>query len=298
VQRQLTSDLSATIAYVGARGRNLPFNLNLNYPNRGTGSIENRRPFLPGRLGNIQILDTFLTNQYDGMQLTVDKRFSRNFLANAAYTFGKSLEDANLQDDIGQPVQNFNDIRADRGRTSNDRRHQFKASVVWTTNYFDEGSRLARAVLDGWTVSGIVKLRSGRPLTITAGRDANGDGTNNDRANLVPGADPTLDPDRPRDEVILQWFNTDAFSEPANLTDGNSPRNFIDGPGSKLVDIGIYRDFSLGGRRKLQIRMEATNAFDFVNLADPTTNVRSGSFGEIDEAGPMRRMQLGARFSF
>jgi hypothetical protein len=298
LQRQLTADLSATVAYVGARGRNLPFNLNLNYPTRGTGSIENRRPFLPRILGNIQILDTFLTNQYDGMQLTVDKRFSHNFLANAAYTFGKSLEDANLQDDIGQPVQNFNDIQADRGRTSNDRRHQFKASLVWTTNYFSGGSRLARAILDGWTVSGIIKLRSGRPLTITAGRDANGDGTNNDRADLVPGANPTLDPDRPREEVIVRWFNTGAFAEPANLTDGNSPRNFIDGPGSKVIDIGIYRDFPLGGGRKLQLRMEATNAFNFVNLDDPTTNVRSGGFGEIDEAGPMRRIQLGARFSF
>jgi hypothetical protein len=115
---------------------------------------------------------------------------------------------------------------------------------------------------------------------------------------VVPGVDPKLDPDRPRDEVILQWFNTDAFAEPANLTDGNSPRNFIDGPGSKLIDVGIYRDFPLGGGRKLQIRLEATNAFNFVNLDNPTTNVRSGSFGEIDEAGPMRRMQLGARFSF
>jgi hypothetical protein len=44
--------------------------------------------------------------------------------------------------------------------------------------------------------------------------------------------------------------------------------------------------------------LEATNALNFVNLDNPTTNVRSGSFGEIDEAGPMRRIQLGARFSF
>jgi hypothetical protein len=195
-------------------------------------------------------------------------------------------------------VQNFDDILADRGRTDNDRRHQFKASVVWTTNYFNGSHRLAHALLDGWTVSGIVRLRSGRPLTITAGRDANNDGNNNDRADLVPGIDPTLDPDRPRDEVIREWFNTDAFAAPANLTDGSSPRNFIDGPGSKLVDIGLYRDFPLGGGRKLQLRMEATNALNFVNLANPTTNIRSGSFGEIDEAGPMRRIQLGARFSF
>jgi hypothetical protein len=98
--------------------------------------------------------------------------------------------------------------------------------------------------------------------------------------------------------VIREWFNTDAFAEPANGTDGNSPRNYIDGPGSKIIDIGLYRDFRLGGSRKLQLRMEATNAFNFVNLDNPTTNVRSGSFGEIDEAGPMRRIQLGARFSF
>ena len=298
VQRQLTSDLSATVAYVGARGRNLPFNRNLNYPNRGTGSVDSRRPILPGTLGNIDILDTFLTNLYDGMQLTVDKRLSHNFLVNAAYTFGKSLEDASMQAGSGQSVQNFNDILADRGRTSNDRRHQFKASVVWNTNYFRDGSGVARAILDGWTVSGIVKLLAGRPLTITAGRDANGDGNSNDRADLVPGADPTLDPDRPREEVILEWFNTAAFAPPANLTDGNSPRNFIDGPGSKVIDIGLYRDFPLGGRKKLQLRMEATNAFNFVNLSNPNTNIRSASFGEITEAGAMRRIQLGARFTF
>ena len=171
-------------------------------------------------------------------------------------------------------------------------------SLIWQTDYFNDSNPIVRALLNDWTVSAIVKLRSGRPLTITAGRDANGDGVNNDRADVVGGIDPTLDPDRPRSEVIEQWFNTAAFAEPAALTDGNSPRNFIDGPGSKLVDIGIFRDFPLGGGRKLQLRMEATNAFNFVNLDNPTTNVRSGSFGEIDEAGAMRRIQLGARFSF
>lgn len=298
VQRQLTSDLSATIAYVGARGRNLPFNRNLNYPTPGPGDVDDRRPILPGTLGTIQILDTFLTNEYNGLQLTVDKRFTHHFQASAAYTYGKSLEDAEMQDDTGQDVQNYNDILADRGRTNNDRRHQYKMSLIWRTDYFSDAHPLARAILDGWTLSGIVKLRSGRPLTITAGRDANNDGNNNDRADLVPGVNPTLDADRDRGELIVQWFNTEAFAEPADLTDGSSPRTFIDGPGSKLVDIGLFRDFPLGGGRRLQIRMEATNALNFVNLDNPSTNVQSSSFGEIDEAGAMRRIQLGARFSF
>ncbi len=298
VQRQLMSNLSATVAYVGARGRNLPFNRELNYPQPGPGSANSRRPILPGTLANIQVLDTFLTNDYNGLQLTIDKRLSRHFQANVAYTFGKSLEDAPLQDDTGGSVQNQNDILADRGRTDNDRRHQYKMSVIWRTDYFNGANSLVRALLNDWTVSGIVKLRSGRPLTITAGRDANVDGVNNDRADLVAGLDPALDPDRDRGEVILQWFNTAAFAEPAALANGNAPRNFLDGPGSKIVDIGIFRDFPLGGGRKVQIRMEATNAFNFVNLENPGTNVRSSDFGEIDEAGPMRRIQLGARFSF
>lgn len=298
VERQILSDLSATVAYVGARGRNLPFVRELNYPTLGTGNANTRRPILPGRLGTIQILDTFLTNQYDGLQLTVDKRFRRNFQANVAYTFGKSLEDAGMQNNTGQAVQNYSDILADRGRTSTDRRHQYKMSLIWKTDYFDGAHPVVGALLGGWTVSGIVKLRTGQPLTITAGRDANGDGNSNDRANIVPGANPTLDPNRDRSEVVTQWFNTDAFAEPAALTDGNSPRNFIDGPGSKLMDVGIFRDFPLGGGRSLQVRLEATNALNFVNLDNPTTNIRSGSFGEIDEADAMRRIQLGARFSF
>jgi hypothetical protein len=299
VQRQITSDLSATIAYVGTRGHGLPFAFNLNYPRPGaTGSVDSRRPILPGTLGNINILQNLVTNQYDGMQLTVDKRLSHNFLANAAYTYGKSFDDASVQASSGQTVQNQNNFLADRGRTANDRRHQFKASVVWNSDYFRGGSRLMHALLDGWTVSGIVKLLSGRPLTFSAGTDANRDGVGGDRANIVPGVNPNLDPDRPRSEVIAAWFNTAAFARTPTNTDGTSPRNYIDGPGSKVIDLGVYRDFPLGATRKLQIRLEATNALNFVNLGNPNTSVNSSNFGRITSAGAMRRIQLGARFSF
>jgi hypothetical protein len=44
--------------------------------------------------------------------------------------------------------------------------------------------------------------------------------------------------------------------------------------------------------------MEATNALNFVNLNNPNTNIRSSNVGRITSAGPMRRIQLGARFSF
>lgn len=297
IQRQLTRNTSATVAYVGARGHNLPFGRNLNYPTPGTGNVDLRRPYFPGQLGNITLIESILTNQYDGLQVTVDKRMSRSFQASGSYVFAKSLEDAQLQDDQRGGAQNLNDLAAERGRTDNDRAHVVKISAIWQPEVAF-GPRVFRAVAEGWTVSTIVKLASGQPLTITSGRDNNNDGNGNDRADLLPGVDPVLSANRPREAVLKEWFNRAAFAENQPGTDGNSQRNFIDGPGYKIVDLGLFRTFGIGGSRKLQFRVEATNALNMVNLGNPNTNVRNSTFGQVRAARPMRQISLGLRFQF
>ena len=114
-------------------------------------------------------------------------------------------------------------------------------SGIWGIDYFDDvdGAR-AKALLDDWTVSTIVTLQSGTPLTITAGQDRNFDGITNDRADLV--GDPELDSGRPREELIEEWFNTAAFAQPAIGADGTAGRNIVDGPGYRNVDLGVFRD--------------------------------------------------------
>ena len=89
----------------------------------------------------------------------------------------------------------------------------------------------------------IIKLRSGLPFTVTNGNvDANLDGNTNDRAQLV--GDPHID-----DPTIDQWFNTAAFVQNKVVTgvatDGNSPRNLLDGPGFRVVDLALSRDFQM-----------------------------------------------------
>jgi hypothetical protein len=72
------------------------------------------------------------------------------------------------EDDNGTPVNNY-DIAAEWGRSSQDQRHRFTASlnilVPWNLRF--NFSQV------GWN--------SGRPYTITTGQDLNGDGANNDR---------------------------------------------------------------------------------------------------------------------
>jgi len=99
-------------------------------------------------------------------------------------------------------------------------------------NYFGKTNRFLRSIINDWQLSSIVTLQSGRPFTVTAGSDINVDGNNNDRANLI--GDPFLDPNRPRNQVMNAWFNTSAFAKPAAGTDGNTQRNLMTAPGSKV----------------------------------------------------------------
>jgi hypothetical protein len=221
---------------------------------------------------------------------------SRNFLFKGFYTFSKSIEGARLQNDTTSGgAQNMNNLAAERSRTDNDRRHNSVVSAVWMIDYFKEVP-VAKYLLNDWTLSSIVTLRSGAPFTVTAGTDRNLDGQNNDRANLV--GTPKLDPNRSRSDVTNQWFDPAAFAVPALGQDGNSGRNILDAPGIRNVDLAIFRDFAIREAMRLQFRGEFTNALNLVNLNAPTAALNSAAVGTIRNARSMRQTQLGLRLTF
>jgi hypothetical protein len=301
LQRQLSKDFSVSASYVSTLGHRLPFSTELNYPVYRTGAtssnVNQRRPYASTGLSTIGIVDSIMNTAYHGLQLTAEKRLSRGFSFKAFYTFGKSLEGARLQNDTtAGGAENMTNLALERGRTDNDRRHNFVLSGIWRLDYVSSSHRIASAIANGWTLSTIASLRSGEPLTITAGTDINLDGNNNDRANVF--GYPVLDPHRPRNQVAAMWFDTSAFTTPLVGTDGNAGRNILNGPGQKTIDIAIFRDFRLREIMTLQFRADATNAFNMVNLGNPTTNRSSSLFGQIRTARDMRQAQLGIRLTF
>jgi len=176
----------------------------------------------------------------------------------------------------------------------------FSTSLNWEIDYYRGGSAFLRGLLNGWSIAPIVKIRSGLPFTVTNGNvDANLDGVTNDRAQVI--GDPHLDDPTPQ-----QWFNTAAFVQNRVVTgvavDGNSPRNFLEGPGYRVVDLAVSRVVRLPANMRLTLRVEGTNVFNIVNYGQPGASVPSGAtsttFGVIRSAGAMRRLQLGARLTF
>jgi hypothetical protein len=300
VEKEIVRSLSVSASYVGALGRKLPASVDRNYPVYGPGAttanVNARRPYQPGVIGQARVLESIFGSDYHGLQLSAERRGTR-LSAKAYYTFGKALEDVDYQGGGLPAVQNSNRIELERARTSADRTHSFVLSGIWKLDYLDEAKPVVRALFNDWTLSTIVTLQSGTPLTITSGQDRNLDGLTTDRADII--GDPKLDSGRPREELIEQWFNTAAFAQPAIGQDGTAGRSIVNGPGYRNVDLGLFRDFGLPGRLLLQIRAEATNVFNFVNLLNPGTGLNApATFGKIRSARDMRRIQLGARLWF
>jgi hypothetical protein len=70
------------------------------------------------------------------------------------------------------------------------------------------------------------------------------------------------------------------------------------GPGSKNVDMGIFRNLKFKERFVFQIRGEFTNVFNLVNLSNPNGSLNAAAFGTIRSAAAMRGVQLGLRATF
>jgi len=300
VEKEILRSFAVTASYVGALGRNLPASIDRNYPvfnaTATTANVNSRRPYMPGTIGQARVLESIFSSDYHGMQLSAERRGTR-FSTKVYYTFGKALEDVDYQGGGLPAVQNSNRLDLERGRTSADRRHSFVLSAIWKPDYFKDSKGIARVLLNDWTVSGILTLQSGTPLTIGAGTDRNFDGLTNDRADII--GDPKLDSGRPREELIEQWFNTAAFAVPAIGLDGTAGRSIVEGPGYRNLDLGVFRDVQLPGRAQFQFRTEVTNILNVVNLTNPGTTLNApANFAKIRSARDMRRIQLGARVSF
>jgi outer membrane receptor protein involved in Fe transport len=300
IQRQLTKDIVVGAAYVGTESRNLPFGRDINYPvltptaTSSGSNIQSRRPNTA--FGAVTLLESDQSASYHGLQLTTAMRMSHHITFNAFYTFSKTLSSVQLYNNTTQGLaQNYSNLSEDKGAGDTDQRHVFSASFNFRPDFYKGENKFARALLNGWSISPIIKIRSGLPFTVTNGADSNLDGVNTDRAQLV--GDPHVD--HPTADM---WFNPAAFARNPIVTgvalDGNSARNLLYGPSYHGYDLAISRDIRVSERYKISLRAEGTNIFNIANLGQPASTAGTTNLGTISTAGQMRRLQFGARFTF
>jgi hypothetical protein len=303
LESQVTPSLVIELDYTGTKGTALDL---LRAPNRALpGSpfdtdlhrrIPNASGFAYESSGAFSI--------YHGFQLVVRRQTSHGLIIQGTYTYGKSVDDASAIGG-GSPVvvQDENNIAAERGLSAFDIRQQVRGSFAYdlpfgpTRRWLHSG--WASNMLRDLKLSGITTILTGSPFTARVlGSAADNTGTGVD---LSQRADQIGDPSLPSNQRMpLHFINTKAFVVPPPGQFGNAARNTIPGPGRVNFNFSLARKFKFGEgtRRELEWRWEVLNATNTPSFMGMDDVVNSSTFGQVQQAFPMRRMDIMLKATF
>lgn len=297
IQRELMSDITFDIGYVGSANRRQVGYVGWNNATSpGPGDINPRR-LLPN-FGNLEGGSNVFSSEYNSLQTKVTKRFSKGLSVLANYTWGKVMDDqSSLPEGRYQDIYNR---RADWARASYDIKHAFKVGYVYDMPFgrgrsFGGGwNRGVDAILGGWALEGIVQIQTGAPRNVRTGVDRANVGSTRERPNV------SRNPNLPKDQRTVQrWFDTAAFSYPEPFTWGNAGSNIIEEDGRQVFDVSVAKKFALFEGHSLEFRTEFFNLPNHVNFTMPSSvSLNSSTFGQITSATAARQIQLALRYSF
>jgi hypothetical protein len=244
------------------------------------------------------MLQTVTGANYNPLLVSVDKRFSRNFSLQLAYTFSKALGDEDsVLTNSGGATDPFN-RHIDYGPTAFDVSHAFVLSWVWSvpSGTWNKGAK--GFVFGNWQLNGLWTMYSGMPTQITSSVDRALYGLPN-RPNRV--GDPSLSTSRPRQQLITQYFNTGAYvaNQPGQF--GSAPRtdSQLRNPGSVTVNMAVFKSFrGLREADKIQFRSEFFNLLNRPNFGAPNSNLDGACFGCLTSAADGRLIQFALKYIF
>lgn len=314
IERQLTSTLGVTAAYVGSKGTHLQLTRNINQPFLdASGNYEPTRPFLslpltspilparcaapnpPCTFGNLNRVDSPGNSNYNALWLTLNKQLSHGLQLLASYTWSKSFDYNSLSSAESVPLQNAYNPRGDYGLSEFDVRNRVVVSGFYALPF--KGNR----AVNGWQVGVITQAQSGSPLTPTI-------------ASVVgPGVTLTLRPDLAAPFQIAgdpaQWFvDRTVFVSPCTAGvchPGDMARDAVRGPDFVNTDFNVTKDTKLTEKTNLQFRAEFFDLFNHPNFGNPVLAAGTANFGRITSTrfptgdfGSARQVQFVLKLTF
>ena len=302
IQRELWSDWMFSATYVATRGERILVNSqNLNQSIPGPGAQGPRRPYflINPNLVNVAYRTNAGDSKYQSVQLHLEKRFSRGLTFGASYTYSSYLSDVGNPNGGGNSdIQNHFCIACNWGPTPDDYKsvlsvnHVYQIPLGRNRKYLTQGP--LSYILGNWDLSGIWTAQTGPRFTAVLGTNvSNSAGGGTQRPNR--SADGNLPSDQ---RSIYHWFDTSAFSTPAQYTFGNSGTGILVGPGYFNVDLSLVRHFPLTERFGLDLRSEWFNSFNRANFNPPNATIGTPQAGVISSTLPARIIQMAVKLSF
>jgi hypothetical protein len=217
--------------------------------------------------GAIEQLKFDGTSNYNSLQASLQRRFSKGLTLGVVYTWSKSMTTASSDEDLQDP---FFPRLANYGVADWDRTHVFAANYVYDLPHFSKylgGAKWLSYVTDNYQLSGVTQFMSGAPQPLT------------DWAvgawfeqGAIQGSNFAWD-----NKIPSVVFSLDSAGNPVLPAIGKPnhfPRDAVRTGGMQNWDMSLFKNIPLGGERySLQLRMEAFNAFNHPNFNDKNYNV-------------------------
>jgi hypothetical protein len=298
VERELTSNTSLRVSYVGMNSYrlNVTENLNQTRPSTTPYNFANA-PFQ--NWGVIFSTNNLGRQNYQALELEATHRMARGLSYQANYAWTHNISDAQgdaptaFQGETRYGLADLNrfDISANRGNVVGTRRQRFLVTGTYELPFgkgrqWLHSSRVVGDILGGWNVNTITLLETGPYLTPT-------DSITADQTNTDPAGDGSIvRPDRvgnpiPVNRTPLNYFNFNAFAHtPANAGRvGNAGVGTLEAPGTIAVSAGLAKLITVRDNWRLRFESTFTNVLNRTNYAPPPTNISNQtSFGVLNAA--------------
>ena len=312
VEHEFPSNFLASAQYLGSRGVHLfsrggvnlcntPVTFNpadgdcVRYLDQFYPDPNNPDPF-----GSVDIKRDIGASTYNGLGLSLERRFSAGLEFQARYTWSHSINDGSVGGGESSGPQNVNCLECDKGPSIFDVRHNFTLNAVYQLPFGPEKPYLNRhgilgKVVGGWELSSISLWHTGHPETVSMDLSGgisvpsgnpdfpfnglpytyllpDGDDQTNQRPDLVPGV-PVMLPGGGHNGLPL--INAAAFQAPPTDANGNFLRfgNAPNGIGRALnawqIDLALTKETRITERTSLEFAVQFFNIFNHVQLGDP-----------------------------
>ena len=299
IERQLSANLLATINYVGSTSHRVDVGGRYNVaPTPGPGDPSLRYPF-PYMPIPFSFDRSVGGSNYNALEVSLEKRYSRGLALTVSYTYSKSLDygSSGLFSIEGFSVENPYNIGPDYAPSSFNIPHNLTVSWVYqlpfgTGRQFSSGNKIVDAVVGNWQWNGIADIRSGQNFNLTVNGDiANTGNFGYERPDVIGDF-------HHFNSTKSEWFNTAAFAAPQPFTFGNAGRDLLRTQFMHVFNMGLFKQIPIHEGIYGELRAEAYNVFNTPIFNAPDSEFTDGTFGQVTSAQAPRTMQIGARIHF
>jgi hypothetical protein len=195
VEHQIKNDIKLSVSYVWSRGVRLygvrdmnvgPLGAPITYTildaDRnvvGTYTTPTYRTRIDPKYRRINQVENPGLSYYDGLNVQVEKRYSRGFQASFSFAWSHAIDlnqssaSNNIFFSSGPTSYENGNFTAEKGDAANDVRVRLGTSLVWTPTFTKSSSALARYLVNNWQLSEITSAQSSPRINSTTSISGN-----------------------------------------------------------------------------------------------------------------------------